>query len=33
LPPLGETDHLADIGAGAGKLSHLIARGYPELGR
>jgi 16S rRNA G527 N7-methylase RsmG len=33
LPPLGETDHLADIGAGTGKLSHLIARGYPELGR
>src|SRR2546428_9218914 len=33
LPPLGETDHLAEIGAGTGKLSHLIARGYPELGR
>jgi len=33
LPPLGESDHLVDIGAGTGKLSHLIARGYPELGR
>src|SRR2546427_884289 len=33
LPPLGQADHLADIGAGTGKLSHLIARGYPELGR
>jgi len=33
LPPLGQADHLVDIGAGTGKLSHLIARGYPELGR
>ena len=33
LPPLGAADHLVDIGAGTGKLSHLIARGYPEIGR
>ena len=33
LPPLGERHHVADIGAGTGKLSLLIARGYPELGR
>ena len=33
LPPLGETHHLVDIGAGTGKLSHLIARGYRDLGR
>jgi SAM-dependent methyltransferase len=32
LPPLGEDTHLVDIGAGTGKLSHLIARGYPEIG-
>src|SRR5256885_12255275 len=31
--PLDQADHLADIGAGTGKLAHLIARGYPELGR
>ena len=33
LPPLGASTHLVDLGAGTGKLSHLIARGYPELGR
>jgi SAM-dependent methyltransferase len=33
LPPLDPGDHLVDIGAGTGKLSRLIARGYPELGR
>jgi SAM-dependent methyltransferase len=33
LPPLGDGDHLLDIGAGTGKLSCVIARGYPEIGR
>jgi len=33
LPPLDAGDHLVDLGAGTGKLSRLIARGYPELGR
>jgi len=33
LPPLDAQDHLADVGAGTGKLSALIARGYPRLGR
>lgn len=33
LPPLGQEHHLVDIGAGTGKLSHLIARGYRDLGR
>lgn len=33
LPPLDAADHLVDVGAGTGKLSRLIARGYPELGR
>ena len=33
LPPLGASTHLVDLGAGTGKLSQLIARSYPELGR
>lgn len=33
LPPLDAEDHLVDVGAGTGKLSALIARGYPRLGR
>lgn len=33
LPPLDAQDHLVDVGAGTGKLSGLIARGYPRLGR
>jgi SAM-dependent methyltransferase len=33
LPPLAEGDHLADLGAGTGKLACVIARGYPDLGR
>ncbi|EYF04617.1 class I SAM-dependent methyltransferase [Chondromyces apiculatus] len=33
LPPLDAGDHLVDVGAGTGKLSRLIARSYPELGR
>ena len=33
LPPLDAGDHLVDLGAGTGKLSRVIARGYPELGR
>jgi len=33
LPPLGAENHLVDVGAGTGKLSVLIARGYPKLGR
>ncbi len=33
LPPLDAQDHLVDVGAGTGKLSGLIARGYPKLGR
>jgi SAM-dependent methyltransferase len=33
LPPLDARDHLIDVGAGTGKLSGLIARGYPKLGR
>lgn len=33
LPPLDAEDHLVDVGAGTGKLSGLIARGYPKLGR
>ncbi len=33
LPPLDTEDHLVDVGAGTGKLSGLIARGYPRLGR
>ena len=33
LPPLGSGHHLVDLGAGTGKLAHLIARSYPELGR
>ncbi len=33
LPPLDRADHLVDVGAGTGKLSGLIARSYPGLGR
>lgn len=33
LPPLDAQDHLVDVGAGTGKLSGLIARAYPKLGR
>lgn len=33
LPPLDARDHLVDVGAGTGKLSGLIARGYPRLAR
>jgi SAM-dependent methyltransferase len=33
LPPLGEGDHLVDIGTGTGKLARVIARAYPEIGR
>jgi hypothetical protein len=33
LPPLGGQDHLADVGAGTGKLAGLIAGGYSKLGR
>lgn len=33
LPPLGAKDHLIDMGAGTGKLTCLIARGYRDLGR
>src|SRR3954471_10708227 len=33
LPPLDAGDHLLDIGAGTGKLSCLIAKSYPEIGR
>lgn len=33
LPPLDADDHLIDVGAGTGKLSALIANGYPRLGR
>jgi SAM-dependent methyltransferase len=33
LPPLDANDHLIDAGAGTGKLSALIAGGYPRLGR
>jgi SAM-dependent methyltransferase len=33
LPPLDAGDHLADVGAGTGKLAALVARGYPRLGR
>lgn len=33
LPPLDADDHLADIGAGTGKLARMILKAYPELGR
>ena len=33
LPPLDQDDHLVDVGAGTGKLSLLIAKGYPRLGQ
>ncbi len=33
LPPLDRRDHLLDLGAGTGKLSHLIAQGYEQLGQ
>src|SRR5690242_13797711 len=32
LPPLDHEDHLVDAGCGTGKLSALIADGYPEIG-
>ena len=33
LPPLDAADHVADIGAGTGKLSLLLAGAYPNVGR
>ena len=33
LPPIGAEDHVADVGAGTGKLSGLLADAYPELGK
>lgn len=33
LPPIGADDHVADVGAGTGKLSGLVADAYPEVGR
>lgn len=33
LPPLGPGDHVVDFGAGTGKLSFLLAKAYPTLGR
>src|SRR5207245_1399275 len=33
LPPIGAGDHVADVGAGTGKLSALLADSYPEVGR
>lgn len=33
LPPVGEGDHLVDVGAGTGKLSRLIAASYPGISR
>jgi len=32
LPPLDKDDHLIDVGAGTGKLTALVAQGYPYLG-
>ena len=33
LPPIGAEDHVADVGAGTGKLSALLADAYPDVGR
>jgi len=33
LLPLGESDHLIDMGTGTGKLARLIVSGYPGLGQ
>jgi SAM-dependent methyltransferase len=33
LPPIGAEDHVADVGAGTGKLSGLLADAYPEVGK
>ena len=33
LPPLDRDDHLVDLGAGTGKLAHLIAQSYGQLGQ
>jgi SAM-dependent methyltransferase len=33
LPPIGPEDHVADVGAGTGKLSGLLADAYPDVGR
>jgi SAM-dependent methyltransferase len=33
LPPIGTEDHVADVGAGTGKLSGLLADAYPDVGR
>jgi SAM-dependent methyltransferase len=33
LPPLDVDDHLIDFGAGTGKVTCLIARSYPNIGR
>jgi SAM-dependent methyltransferase len=33
LPPVGAADHVADVGAGTGKLSGLLADSYPDVGR
>src|SRR5688572_29154439 len=32
LPPIGDGDHVADVGAGTGKLSGLLADAYPDVG-
>ena len=32
LPPIGAEDHVADVGAGTGKLSSLLADAYPDVG-
>jgi SAM-dependent methyltransferase len=33
LPPIGAADHVADVGAGTGKLSALLADAYPDVGK
>jgi ubiquinone/menaquinone biosynthesis C-methylase UbiE len=33
LPPVDAYDHVADVGAGTGKLSRLLAGAYPSVGR
>lgn len=32
MPPLDKDDHVLDIGAGTGKLSMILAKGFPMLG-